>query len=149
VEGAVMSYADFARAELKKWLKGDKYARAAAKDVLELLETFSGQGHSGMSAPVIVEMFRKLALFRPLGPLTGEDGEWNDVGDELQNRRRSSVFKDKKTGIVRDIDAVVFQDEDGVRYTCQASMEMGEIRFPYEVPDRPRIVKVRDGRPVQ
>ena len=67
------------------------------ENVLELLEVFSKQGHSGSSAPFAVGYFEKLALFKPLGPLTGEDDEWTklDYDDDTrwQNKRASHVFK--------------------------------------------------------
>jgi len=43
------------------------------ENVLELLEVFGEQGHSGFSAPICISMFRQLAMFEPLGPLTGAD----------------------------------------------------------------------------
>jgi len=68
--------------------------RWLAEGTLELLKVFSEQGHSGMSAPYAVALFEKLALWKPIAPLTGEDDEWNDVGESTwQNRRNSVVFK--------------------------------------------------------
>ena len=75
-----MSYKDHAEREFRalgykpvdqeegpnKWIQ---------ENVMELLEVFSKQGHSGMSAPVCVRYFEKLALLEPLSPLTGEDWE--------------------------------------------------------------------------
>ena len=49
------------------------------ENLFELLAVFSTQGHSGSSAPHCISMFKKLASFEPLSPLTGEDDEWNDV----------------------------------------------------------------------
>jgi hypothetical protein len=68
--------------------------RWLAEGTLELLKVFSEQGHSGMSAPYAVALFEKLALWKPIAPLTGEDDEWNHVGESTwQNRRNSVVFK--------------------------------------------------------
>jgi len=68
--------------------------RWLAEGTLELLKVFSEQGHSGMSAPYAVALFEKLALWKPIAPLTGEDDEWNEVGESTwQNRRNSVVFK--------------------------------------------------------
>ena len=144
-----MSYKDHAEMEFRalgykpidqeegpnKWIQ---------EDVMELLEVFSKQGHSGMSAPVCVMCFEKLALFEPLSPLTGEDWEWAEVGEgAFQNRRLSEVFKDKDRfdGQPYHIRAVVFwewvegTDEDGnpyqfkSYYTCADSFR--PIEFPY------------------
>ena len=58
------------------WVEGgDEMQNAICQDVLNLLAVFSTQGHSGSTAPYAINMFRKLADFKPLGPLTGEDWE--------------------------------------------------------------------------
>jgi len=67
-----------------------------AQGTLELLEVFSEQGHSGMSAPYAINIFERLANWKPLTPLHGGDSEWNEVDENMwQNKRDSSVFKDK------------------------------------------------------
>lgn len=102
------------------------------EDVLELLEVFAKQGHSGSSAPMIVGLFRKLALFEPLTPLTGKPEEWVEVADNLwQNNRCSHVFKDK--GGAWDIEGIIFEDQDGCRYTNRNSRV--PVTFPY-IPQR-------------
>jgi hypothetical protein len=68
-----------------------------AQNVLELMRVFAKQGHSGTSAPYCVSLFKKLARYEPLGPLTGEDNEWVEVAQELwQNKRCSHVFKEAR-----------------------------------------------------
>ena len=61
------------------------------------MKSFADHGHSGSSAPYAVDLFAKLALQKPIVPLTGEDYEWVhiDMGDDMQyqNKRCSSVFK--------------------------------------------------------
>ena len=47
-------------------------------NILELMTVFSKQGHSGSSAPYVLEMFKKLASFEPVGPIIGNDSEWNE-----------------------------------------------------------------------
>ena len=83
---------------------------------LELLDVFGKQGHSGMSAPYAISIFEKLASFKPLTPLTGEDWEWEDVSEffqesMLQNKRFSSVFK-KPGGLITNSQAIVWQGPD-------------------------------------
>lgn len=64
------------------------------ENLLELLTVFSTQGHSGSSAPYVIDLFSKLAKFEPIVPLTGDDSEWESDSDGLfQNKRYSSVFK--------------------------------------------------------
>ncbi len=69
------------------------YGGAHAKAVMDLIETFAGQGHSGMSAAITLRLFSDLAQFKPIGPITSDPGEWTEVADGMwQNRRRSSSF---------------------------------------------------------
>jgi hypothetical protein len=106
--------------------------KMVVEDVLELLEVFANQGHSGSSAPMIVALFSKLALFEPLAPITGKPEEWVEVSEGLwQNARCSNVFKDA-TG-AWDIEGIIFEDEDGSRYTSRDSHV--RITFPY-IPHR-------------
>src|SRR3990167_8393513 len=69
------------------------------ENVLELLEVFSKQGHSGSSAPFCVDYFKRLAAFEPLSPIKCDDSEWVEVGEgTFQNKRLSSVFKNGVKG---------------------------------------------------
>jgi hypothetical protein len=77
--------------------EGDFYGGMTGKAVMELIEVFSNQGHSGMSASIVRDLFNKLSNYEQLGSLTGKEEEWNflDYGDEIkyQNKRNSAVFK--------------------------------------------------------
>jgi hypothetical protein len=92
------------------------------ENVLELLEVFSNQGHSGSSAPFAIEYFKKLAKFEPLTPITGADDEWDETpGSEggvktFQNKRLSSIFKDGKDGRPYSISAIAWRDEKGLAW---------------------------------
>ena len=113
--------------------------------LLDLLEVFSNEGHSGFSAPYTVDIFSKLAKFDPIVPLTGEDWEWSDVSDvsgreTYQNKRCSAVFKssDRFDGQPYYIDGRVFwewykNEEDGKMsksyFTSRDSAV--PIKFPY------------------
>lgn len=85
-----------AKSELERAGLFDKdadYGGAHAKAVMELVETFSKQGHSGMSAAITLSLFDKLARFQPIGELTSDPSEWMEVAEDLwQNRRRGSSF---------------------------------------------------------
>ena len=86
------------------------------ENVLELLEVFSKQGHSGMSAPYAINMFKKLASWEPLSPVNGEDWEWNDISREsqkvlFQNKRCSGLFKEED-GSCNYVSAIVWQGPD-------------------------------------
>ena len=112
--------------------------KMVSEDVLELLEVFSKQGHSGSSAPYIAGLFHKLAMFEPLGPLTGADSEWVEVGEGVfQNARCSHVFKEN--GQAYDSEGRIFREPDGSCFTNRDSRV--PVTFPYtpkrEYVDRP------------
>ena len=95
----------------------DEYNNMAKEAILQLIETFAKQGHSGFSAPYVANMFHKLANYETLSPLTGNDDEWSDVLDErsssdtkmlFQNNRDSRVFKYEKGAYF--LDAIVWQE---------------------------------------
>lgn len=99
------------------------------ENVLELLDVFSAQGHSGFSAPYCVRMFEKLALHKPLTPLTGEDWEWTEVGEgQYQNKRCSHVFKNDEDGVY-DIEGRVSVEYSGSAFSSKESFV--PVTFPY------------------
>ena len=132
---------DYAKDELKRIGmidSGEPYNDLATKAILDLIELFDSQGHSGFSAPYVINTFSRLAMFKPLSPLTGKDDEWNDVGDGfLQNKRYSAVFK-YKDGIAYNSEGKVFTDDGETWYTCRDSSV--DVTFPYVVPDKPEYV---------
>ena len=96
--------------------EGDFYGGMTGKAVMELIETFSKQGHSGTSASIVVKLFSRLAMFQAIGHLTGEDDEWTllDYGDDIkyQNKRNSAVFK-SADGIVTYNNAIIKRCPNG------------------------------------
>lgn len=100
--------------------EGDFYGGETGKAVMELIETFSKQGHSGMSAKIVTDIFHKLSMYKPLGPITGRDEEWADVSEAVgkkgvrsyQNKRCGAIFKEGKDGRPYYLDAIVWQGED-------------------------------------
>lgn len=89
--------------------------------VLELIDTFSKQGHSGYSAKHCINIFKKLANFEILIPLQCTDDEWcnvSNMSDEMyQNNRNPAVFKNKKDGNPYYLDAIVWREKDGIGFT--------------------------------
>lgn len=107
------------------------YDGMVGEAVMALVDVFAGQGHSDVSAPMVVDLFRRVALYEPLCPLTGEDSEWNCISGTLfQNNRCSHVFKED--GAAYDIEGYVFRSPDGSCFTC------AESRRPVEFPYAPR-----------
>jgi hypothetical protein len=112
--------------------------------VLELLDVFGKQGHSGFSAPIAIGLFNRLASHNPISPLTGEDDEWNDVGDGMwQNNRATNVFKDAD-GVATWIDGIVLwewstNEETGEKYKYYFTNGSSHvvITFPFTMPESP------------
>ena len=76
------------------------YGGAIGEAVMELMEVFEKQGHSGCSAPIVASLFHQLANYKPLGPITGKDEEWGNIrniSDDpwYQNKRETGLFKYK------------------------------------------------------
>ncbi len=82
-----------------------------AKGLLELVEAFATQGHSGGSAGYAIRALNRLLNFKPLTSLRGGDDEWRDVsqyggGIARQNIRCPSVME-RSDGTCLDVDARV------------------------------------------
>lgn len=123
---------NYARSELERAglfsKEGDFYGGMMGEAVMKLIEVFADEGHSGMSASYCIGIFEKLARFEPLTPLTGDDDEWNEVGDGVfQNKRCSHVFKEN--GAAYDIEGKIFREPDGVCFTSRDSHV--PVTFPY------------------
>ena len=113
-----------------------------ARKILEIVQVFADQHHSGASAGYCLSVLQKLLAFMPLTPLTGEDDEWDmveppsdDIATEMiglplfQNNRCTQVFKEA-TGKVYDMEAVVFVDKEGTIFVTPDSCTLVEA-FPY------------------
>lgn len=74
--------------------------------VLESLAVFSSHNNSGFSAPIEIDLVKKLSNFDVLTPLKFNDNEWKlSIDNIYQNTRKSSIFK--KYDKIDDIDAFV------------------------------------------
>lgn len=86
------------------------------KNIMEIVKAFAAGNHSGFTGLYVINIIEKLLRFEPLTPLTGEKGEWIDVGEGvLQNNRCYNVFK-----------------ENGKAH-INTNMGKVEIEFPYTV----------------
>ena len=81
--------------------KDSDYGGMIGKAVMELCKCFADQGHSGFSAGMVLELFRRLGKFEQLTPVTDNSKEWNDVsemsGDKnklWQSKRNPSFFSE-------------------------------------------------------
>jgi len=144
-----MSLTNYAKTELQAagfFDVDSDYGDLIGEAVMELIEVFSKQGHSGMSAPYVASIFNKLANFEPLLPITGKEEEWGDVADYnddgepwYQNKRCSALFKDGKDGKPYYIDAIIKRDEKGICWSGMAWLNEED----YKSGDRTKMVGKR------
>ena len=101
------------------------------ENILELLRVFSKQGHSGSSASYCISVFKTLASYELLTPLT-ENDEWMCVSDYFngkevyQNIRCGSVFKEGINGKPYYLDAIVWRNQDNCTFTGAVKNSKGE-----------------------
>lgn len=89
------------------------YGGMIGQAVQALVELFASQGHSGMSAHIVLDVFNRVARFKTLTPITSDPSEWMDVADMMpngdpplwQNKRQSSCFSNDGGRTYYDIDA--------------------------------------------
>lgn len=96
------AFTDRARAELQRagafTEEDDFYGGMTGESVMQLVDVFSKQGHSGMSASLVSFLFKELVDGKPLSPLTNDPADWMDehlLGPgQFQSRRAGSCFSD-------------------------------------------------------
>lgn len=108
----------------------DEMQQAITEHLLAIVALFADGGHSGGSAGYAIGMLQRLLSYEPITPLTGKDSEWMRIyendGPE-QNMRCSRVFRED--GVAYDIDAVVYRERSGARFTGWDSAR--RVTFPY------------------
>ena len=142
--------------------KDSDYGGMIPEAVLELMGVFSKQGHSGMSASLVRNIFNRLADFKNLTLLTGKDDEWNDIGETLnkseknemyQNNRVGSVFKDGKDEQAYYSVAIVFQGEESHDSFTGSVGEIRSRQYVKSFPFTPKTFRIDvlkeyyDGKP--
>ena len=124
------------------WPGDDGMRKMMCDNLIELLQVFSDQGHSGLSASYCLRYFERLAHFDPIGPLTGEDWEWQEIADGVyQNKRDSTVFMEN--GQAHWMDGRIFREPNGACFTSKDSRV--NIEFPWTKPE-PEIIDVEETR---
>jgi hypothetical protein len=135
----LMSLLEWAKAELEQIGKDeDGMQDAINKNILEVVEVFSKQGHSGFSASYALGILKRLLDYKPITPLTGEDGEWSEPheGSVQQNNRCYSVFRNNfDNSTAYHADAKIFSDDGGELWFTNRDSAV-PIVFPYTVPEK-------------
>jgi hypothetical protein len=132
---------DHTEYELKKaglFDKDSDYDGGIAKAVMELMKTFTSQGHSGFSAPFVVELFSKCAAWNVLTPITSDSSEWNDVtklndGEPMwQNKRNPAYFSEDAGKTWWNVDEKLAKK---IKESFNYITETDEAPFPVTVND--------------
>lgn len=110
-----------------------KMQEAITRDILQIVQMFAEQGHSGFSANYAISLIEKLLRYEPLTELTGNENEWTKLEciDDgcYQNKRCSRIFKDEG-GQAYDLEGKIFSEDGGKSwFTCKDSKVY--IDFPY------------------
>lgn len=73
--------------------KDSDYGGMLGDSVLELVQLFAAQRHSGFSAMSTLQLFEKLTKFENLSPITSNPKEWMKVGPDIwQSNRNPAIF---------------------------------------------------------
>ena len=142
---------EYAKKELERIEKGCEdeeslsMQQAIDKNILELINVFSNQHHSGFTATYVIDILQRLLHYKPLTPLTGEDDEWEDVTSygydtpTFQNKRCSAVFKDDKGAYW--VEGKIFSSDLGHTWYTNSDSCV-PVTFPFNVPDKSEVVVI-------
>lgn len=142
---------EYAKKELERIEKGCKdeeslsMQQAIDKNILELINVFSNQHHSGFTATYVIDILQRLLHYKPLTPLTGEDDEWENVTSygydtpTFQNKRCSAVFKDDRGAYW--VEGKIFSSDLGHTWYTNSDSCV-PVTFPFNVPDKSEVVVI-------
>lgn len=103
--------------------------------VLELIDVFTKQGHSGGSAASVIGLLKTLASYKILAPITDSAEEWVETGNRVyQHKRLSAVFKHGENSKPYYLDAIVWKGEephDTFTGTIEGIRSRQYIRLPF------------------
>jgi len=133
------SLTDFAKKELQLaglFDKDSDYDGMIGEAVMDLIQKFADQGHSGFSAGLTTSIFNKLAEYKPLTELTDNPEEWMDVNDarspdhkpDWQSKRCPTCFSTDEGKTYYDLD------------------ELGNAGFDKRVMHKSKITKAVEAR---
>ena len=138
-----MSLLEFSQNELKRLeencgsdIEALELQKVVTNDVLQIINTFVQQQHSGFSANYMLNILDRLLRYKPLTALTGEDDEWEDCSkygmQDMQNKRCTSVFK-RLDGTAYWVEGKIFSEDGGKSWYTSKDSSV-DITFPFDVP---------------
>ena len=128
----------FAENELAR-LGNDEGQSAMNKHILEMIQVFSDEGHTGFSAVYAIRILERLLRYLPLSAIEDTPEDWNEMNEGvLQHKRCSRVLKDKTrfNGQAYDVEARIFSDDNGKSWFTNGRSSV-PVNFPYFVPTHP------------
>ena len=125
-------------------------------EIMALVQRFADSGQSGGSAPftsgAIIKTLEKLLAHEPLGGVENTEDEWGEPCHDqtYQNKRLSSVFKEKPEGRPYYLNAIVFVPEGkeygftsgGVGMTEGSEDQVGSFHYIKDFPFEPKTFKI-------
>lgn len=113
-----------------------KMQKQIDEDILNVIQKFYEQGHTGYTAGYVLGILERLLRFKPITPLTGEADEWEDCSqfgfEDKQNKRCPSVFK-RPDGTAYWVEGKIFTDDNGETWYTSKESHI-DITFPFAVP---------------
>jgi hypothetical protein len=135
---------DYAKSELSRLKDGSGEQSVINKCILEIVDVFAKQGHTGVTAEYTIQVLSRLLRNKPITPLTGEPAEWFETDpnfhDIKQNKRCYSVFMDED-GSAHDLDAIAVSDDGGITWFSGLGFRK-KVTFPYYPPIEPERVYI-------
>lgn len=131
--------------------KDSDYDGMIGKAVMELCKCFSGQGHSGFSAGIVLDLFRRLGKYEQLTPVTDNPKDWNDIsemggkGDPKmwQSKRNPALFSENGGKSYYDVDDKKRLKTRSKKYKKKASNKPSIFqRTTYRLPTKDELVEV-------
>ena len=109
------------------------------EDIYNIIDKFSKQGHSGMSASyyshIISKTIKNILSYKPLSPIYNDDINWINVDNNVyQNKRVGALFKDNINGKPYYFDAIIWKGVDEYdTYTGsnENTSSLQYVKFPF------------------
>ena len=107
---SLVEYATTELTEAGLFNKDSVYNGMLGDSVLEIVEIFAKQGHSGYSAELTVQILEKLLRYKPINPITFTPDQWNEINISSdgvithQHRKKSTIFSDDNLKTWYDLD---------------------------------------------
>ena len=145
-----MDIHEYAESEMNRaWPETDSMQDMVKQNVLEIVDVFSKQGHSGASANYVLGIIDRVLRFLPICPLTGDEDEWGEAygdDDTQQNRRCGKVFRNHHdNSTAHNIEGKVFSTDGGETYFANRNSSV-PVSFPYYPPLHPEFVILETGK---